>query len=328
MIVRVMDVVERHGDRVTRRRGESSSLRVPASPRRRVTHRRLQHLEHTPRRRDTRDPRVETRAQQAQRQIEFGRQDQDKERLLERQSAVEHPQPDLHRDDRRAERADHLQHQRREEGNPQHTQRRIPVALADLGDDRDLFAAAVEQLERRQPLQHVEEVRAHPAEGGPLLPRQAVGQAADEDHEDGDERRGQQQHQAGEGVQRKDDQQKGQRDQHGQRQLRQVLAEVGVQRLDPFDRGVDQFSRALAAGIGRAQRQQMCGQALAQVGFHARGDPAGRQLAGPEQQSPDDGDGCQRDEQRQDVRQREAAQENAVHHAGQHTRGQHDQHAG
>ena len=70
---------------------------------------------------------MEACAQETQRQVELGRQDQDEECLLERQPAVEPPEPDLHRDDRRAERADHLEHQRREEGNPQHPQRRVPV---------------------------------------------------------------------------------------------------------------------------------------------------------------------------------------------------------
>ena len=289
LIVGIVDVIQRHGDAATRRHGESCP-RVSESPRPRVHCRRFQHLEYAPRRGDARDPRVETRAQQAQRQVELGRQNQDKERLLERQPAVEHPQPDLHRDDRGAERADHLEHQRREEGDPQHSQRRVTVAIADFGDDRDLFAAAVEQLERRQPLQHVQEVCAHPAQGRPLPSRQAIGHAADEDHEDRDERRGQQQHQTGEGVQGEDNQQESYRDQHGQRQLWQVLAEVGIQRLDPLDRGVDQLSGPLAAGVGRAQRQQVYGQALAQVGFHARGDPVGRQLAGPEQQRADDSD--------------------------------------
>ena len=55
----------------------------------------------------------------------------------------------------------------------------------------------------------------------------------------------------------------------GDDQLRQVLAEIGVQRLDPFHRRVDQFAGAFAARIGRAEPQDFIEQALAQVAFDA-----------------------------------------------------------
>ncbi len=70
---------------------------------------------------------VEAGAQRAQGQVELGRQDQDKEGLLEGELAVEQAQPDLDGDDGRAEGGDHLQHQGREKGHPQHAHGRLAV---------------------------------------------------------------------------------------------------------------------------------------------------------------------------------------------------------
>ena len=154
---------------------------------------------------DARHAGVEARAQLPQRQVELGREDEDEEGRLERQAAREQAQADLDRDDGGAERADHLQHERGQERHPQHLQRRVPVLLADAADQHDLLAAAVEQLQGGQPLQHVEEVRGEPAERRPLPARERIGQAADQRHEDGDQRRGQQEHQARERVDREDE---------------------------------------------------------------------------------------------------------------------------
>ena len=54
------------------------------------------------------------------------------------------------------------------------------------------------------------------------------------------------QDEAGQRIGREDERQKGDGHERGERHLGQILAEVGVQRLDPLDRGVDQFAGALA----------------------------------------------------------------------------------
>ena len=66
---------------------------------------------------------------------------------------------------------DHFERQRGEERHAQHLKRCVAVLLADAPDQDDLVAAAVEQLQCGQTLQDVEEVRAHPAQRGPLSRR-------------------------------------------------------------------------------------------------------------------------------------------------------------
>ena len=64
------------------------------------------------------------------------------------------------------------------------------VALADLGDRRRLRAAAVERAQRRQAPHDVEEVRREELQRLPALPGALLRVAADQPHEDGDERQG------------------------------------------------------------------------------------------------------------------------------------------
>ena len=56
---------------------------------------------------------------------------------------------DLDGDDRRAERRRELEHERREEGDPQRAHRLAPVGLARLGERSAWIGAAVERAQRR-----------------------------------------------------------------------------------------------------------------------------------------------------------------------------------
>ena len=69
-------------------------------------------------------------------------------------------------------------------------------------------------------------------------------------------------------------------------QLRQILAEIGIQRLDPFHGGIDQFAGAFGAGIGRAEAQDFIEQALAQVAFDTHRHGIGADFAAPGQHCP------------------------------------------
>jgi hypothetical protein len=71
-------------------------------------------------------------------------------------------------------------------------------------------------------------------------------------HENGDQRDGKEQHEAGDGIQGKHENEDGQGHQRCQGQLRQVLAEIGVQGLDALDHGISQFSAALTFRARRA----------------------------------------------------------------------------
>jgi len=191
------------------------------------------------------------------------------------------------------------------------------MMLADAADDLDLPLAAVEQLERRQPLHHVEEVRVQPAERGPLAPCHPVGQVADQGHEQRNQRRGEQQHEPGNRVQGKDEDEKEHRHDGGQRQLGQVLAEVGIERFDALHCGIDQLAGALAARVHGAEREDVRHQPRPQAGLDPLCDPVRGHLARP---------GCGSAGQRSTRQQRQQPThrgqvhplpEHAIHDAGQ-----------
>ena len=301
----------RRGRGVEERRDGSGVLLCFSSPL--LLCRRLQYLKNPPRGRDPGDARVEACAQQAQRQIELGGQDQHEQGIAEEHLAVEQTQADLHRDDGGAERADHLQHQRRQECHPQHVQRGVPVLACNLADDGDLLSAAVEQLEGGQALQDVEEVAAHAAERGPLALGQCVGEAADQHHEDRDERGRQHQHRGRERVARGDKCDQGERHDGCERKLRQILAEIGIQRLDAFDCGVDQLAGALAARERGPQGQDARHQACAQRVLHLLRHPVGRHLARPDGQRAHRGQPDQHQQPGPHARQIQPAQKRAIH---------------
>jgi len=107
---------------------------------------------------------VKAGAQQPQRQVELGGQEQDEQGLLELQAAVEQAQPDPDGHDRRADGGHHFQDEGRQEGDAQHAHGGLPVAVADLGDGLDLLPAAAQQLECGEPLEDVQKVCAHAAQ--------------------------------------------------------------------------------------------------------------------------------------------------------------------
>ena len=104
--------------------------------------------------------------QRPQRQEELGDDDQDGERPVEGDRPVHQAKADLDRDERDRDRAAPLEHERGLERGPEHLHRRVAVAPAHVADGVDLLGAAAEQLERRDPLEHVEEERAQPAQLG------------------------------------------------------------------------------------------------------------------------------------------------------------------
>ena len=66
----------------------------------------------------------------------------------------------------------------------------------------------------------------------PMLPRALLRVAADQPHEDRDERQRQQHQARGKGIDRPDPHEHGQRNRHCENDLRQVAGEVGLERLD------------------------------------------------------------------------------------------------
>lgn len=232
---------------------------------------------------------MEARAKQPKRQVELGRQDEHEKRLLERETTIEQAQADLDGHDGCAYGGDHLLHERRKERHAQYAQRPVAKAVADLCDNLYLVAGATEQLERRQSLQRVQKVRAHARKHLPLPPRQCIGQVADEDHKHRDDRRSQQQHQAGDEIEGKDKNEERHRHKDGQRELWKILAKVSVKRLNALDRRVDQFTAALAVGVGWSQSQNVRQEPPAQIALDPTCHAMGRHFAGPYQHGASDG---------------------------------------
>ena len=193
---------------------------------------------------------MEPHSQGTQRQVELGRQHQDEQGLRIAQLPIQQAQANLHCHHGRAERAHQLERQGREERHPQHPERGPAVPFTGSGDPLSLHLALTQGFEGRQSLQHIQEMGAQAAEGGPLFASEGLGCAADQGHKDRQQRSSDQQHDPGQPVQREYYQQDGERHQRRQRQLRQVLAEIRLQGLDSGYQGGGQLAGALAPGIG------------------------------------------------------------------------------
>jgi hypothetical protein len=110
---------------------------------------------------------VELLPDRAQRRVQLGREDQDREAGVQTEVARHELQPDGRRDERRAEHRDELEHERAEKRDPQRRHRRAAVAIGDLRDHADLCAGADMRAQRRQAADDVGEVRAEQGEGAP-----------------------------------------------------------------------------------------------------------------------------------------------------------------
>ena len=124
----------------------------------------------------------------AQRQVELGCEHEHREPGLEAEPASDQADSDGHRDERDPERRCELQHRPGEKRDAERAHRRAAVLVADLRDPLRLHPGAVEGAERRQPANDVGEVGGELRECPPARACAPLGVAADEPHEDGDER--------------------------------------------------------------------------------------------------------------------------------------------
>ena len=171
-----------------------------------------------------------------QRRVQLRREDEHRERRLERNRAVDETDADGDRDERDAERRRQLEHGTRQERDPQRRHRRAAVLLADLLEPLRLRLAAVERAERRQAADDVEEVRGEDRERLPPLVRALRRVPADEPHEDRHERQRQQQQPGGDRVEHRHEREHRHRHDDGEDDLRQIPRERRLQRADPRDR--------------------------------------------------------------------------------------------
>ena len=135
---------------------------------------------------------------------------------------------------------------------------------------------------------------------------------ADEHHEDGDERGGEQQDQGGEGVDGDDEEQEDERRQGCQGELGQVLGVIGVEGIDTLGGGSHQLAAALPAGKGGTQVKEAAEQASAQVELEAAGEGGGGKIAAPDEQCAREDEDEEESQGRQHLIQGGAAEEDAA----------------
>ena len=216
-----------------------------------------------------------------QRQVELRREHEHRQRGLEPDVAVDEAHAHRDRDERDAERRGELEHRPGEERDPERPHRGPPVVVAHLLDPLGLRLASVEGAQRRQAAHDVEEVRREQRQRLPALPRVPGRGAADQPHEDRDERQREQHDPGRERVDRGDEHEHGDRDDGCEEDLRQVTGERGLERVDAVHRG----RRDLGA-LGAVERGRVVAQpGLDEVEPQLRED-AGRRAPPPGLEAP------------------------------------------
>ena len=150
---------------------------------------------------------------------------------------VDEAHADGHGDERDSERRRELQHRSGEKRDPEGSHRRSAVGVAHLRDLLGLRRAAVEGPERRQAAHDVEEVRREQRQRPPARARALLGVAADEPHEDGHERQGEEHEARRDEIDRRDESEHGDRNRQRQHELGEVAGEQRLERIDAGHRG-------------------------------------------------------------------------------------------
>ena len=148
--------------------------------------------------------RVELHGDVPQGRVQLGCEHEDRECRRERHATTIKTHADLDRHDGRAQGRRELEHQRREERQPEGRHRPAPVLLTRHRQTIRLDRPSPERTQRREALHDVQEMTRELAERGIACTRSLPGGAADEYPEDGDERQGQRHHDGGDRVQRDD----------------------------------------------------------------------------------------------------------------------------
>ena len=171
-------------------------------------------------------------AELAQREVEVRRKYQYKECMLKGEMTGHQAQAYADRNDGGADGSHQFERQGGEKGHFQHAHGGVAEAFARLFDGVMLPLALRKEFQCRQPLQHIKKEAAHPAHGFPLLFRHGAGRFPDQNHADGDKGRGEEQNGAGNRVAGHDGAHNQERREEGKKDLRNVLAVIGIERLN------------------------------------------------------------------------------------------------
>ncbi len=179
--------------------------------------------------------RVELRREIPQRQVELRGEDEHGQSRFEADAAVDQAHAHDDGDERDAERRRELQDRTGEERDTERPHRRPAILLAHLRDSLHLCPSAIEGSERRQPTHDVEEVVREERQCLPAFSRAALRVAADEPHEDRDERKRHQHDPGRNEVDGRNEHQHRDRDDDREDDLRQVARERRLERVDARD---------------------------------------------------------------------------------------------
>ena len=193
--------------------------------------------------------------------------------------------------------------QRGHEGGAQHLQGDHAVTLARGFERAGLVVHATERPECREAAERVEEASGEAGEGDPLPPGALLRRAPDEPHEERDQRDGEEEDEAGEGVapQHRGQHQGG--DDGRERGLRQVLPDVRVEGVHPADQRVRELAGPLARGEPRPEREEPAHEAVAHRPSHLGREPLGERLLEIEEPRARGGHPRDRGEHRRERRQ-------------------------
>ena len=188
--------------------------------------------------------------------------------------------------------------------------------------------APTEHLERREPLQHVEEEGAEPAE----LDEATLGDhpcpPPDEGEEQDQDRPGQQEDEDRRRVDRADRDQDEQRHRDGEDPGGLEDRHPGVERLGPVDDDRRQLAASFATGVDRSEREQVRGQVGTEPPLEPIGCPLREPVAHDQQRGAHDREGRDRRQQARDGRKGRAIQEHVGHDDARQVGARDHQHRG
>ncbi len=245
----------------------------------------LEHLEDLLRGRQPLGGRVVLRPDLTQRQISLRRQDQDDQPGVQIELPVDQPHADGHGHQRHRERRQQFQGEGGEEGDAQGPHRRLPVVVGDLADRLGLRLGPAEDLQRRQPGHHVQEVSGQPGQQPPLAVHPGLGGHADQHHEERNQRQGDHDDGRRHPVLGDDPGEDRHRDDHREAQLGQVAREVVVEGVHAPGGQRHQRPGPLSAQPAGSQVRGPVQQPAAQLRLDRRPGPMGRQLREPGEQA-------------------------------------------
>ena len=239
---------------------------------------------------------VVLRTDGAQRDEDLRREQQHDERRRERERAVLQPQARGERDERHRQRGDEVEGEPRQERPPQRADRLDAVLLRDPRDGGHLAGGPAVHLQRRQPLQEVEQRRGQAREGGVRPLRAVAGREAEHDEEQRGDREGDEQDAERDQVGAGDGDQDERRHDDRLHDRRQHARDVAVERVERRADRVGDPGGVAPADLERSGGGEPGERRAAQLGPGPLAGAAAEQLDEPVEQRPGDQHRGERDE--------------------------------